>query len=173
VKVRALLRILVTGLAGVILAGMVTAVPAAAAHSVTGNNITSEDVAMMAGCDNHPGVPDWFYPTLGRAADHADDGVPSSWGSGDQGWAMMKIICNESSFDVGALNPSGPYYGLGQLGRPAIDASRVSFVCYWHVENDCAHLRRYYQALAALRYANQRYDTPLRAWNHWKDFGWW
>ncbi|HEX6685269.1 MAG TPA: hypothetical protein VF062_20935 [Candidatus Limnocylindrales bacterium] len=158
-KHRTLLRALVAGLAGVILAGTLTAAPAAAEAT--------------AGCDNHPGVPDWFYPVLLRAAENPNDAVPTSWGSGDRARAMMKILCNESSFDVGALNPAGPYYGLGQLGRPAIDASNVRFTCYWHVDNDCSHTRRYYQALGALRYANQRYGGPLPAWSHWQNHGWW
>ena len=164
---RTVLRALVAGLAGVILAGTLAA-GAAAASTAAG-----DDVTVMAGCDNHPGVPDWFYPVLQRAAENPNDEVPDSWASGDRGFAMMKIICNESSFDAGALNPAGPYYGLGQLGRPAIDAARVQFTCYWHVENDCPHIRRYYQALAALRYANQRYGGPLPAWNHWQNHGWW
>jgi hypothetical protein len=134
---------------------------------------TSDEVTIMAGCDNHPGVPDWFYPVLRRAAANTHDAVPSAWGNGDKGRAMMKIVCNESSFNVGAYNSAGPYYGLGQLGRPAIDASRVRFACYWHVDNDCSHNRRYYQCLAALRYAKQRYGGPLRAWGHWKNHGWW
>jgi hypothetical protein len=159
---RIVLRTVVIGLAGVILGGTMAALPAGA-----------DDVGVTAGCDNHPGVPDWFYPTLQRAAENPDDAVPNSWAEGDRGRAMMKIICNESSFDVGALNPAGPYYGLGQMGRPAIDASRVRFTCYWHVNNDCSHLRRYYQALAALRYANQRYGGPLPAWAHWQSHGWW
>lgn len=141
--------------------GQATAAPSA----------TSDDVSIMAGCDNHPGVPDWFYPTLRRAAANTHDAVPSSWGSGDTAWAMMKIICNESSFNVGAHNSAGPYYGLGQLGRPAIDAAQVRFTCYW--DGGCAHKRKHYQCLAALRYAKQRYGGPLRAWAHWKNHGWW
>lgn len=180
-KLRTVLRTLAPWLAGMILAGTLTAAPAAAESTATGSGVVFDDVTddvtvdvtVLAGCDNHPGVPDWFFPVLRDAAENPNDAVPDSWATGDQGHAMMKIICNESSFDVGALNPGGPYYGLGQLGRPAIDASGVQFTCYWHIENNCAHLRRYYQALAALRYANQRYDGPIRAWNHWQNFGWW
>lgn len=165
---------LLTMLAGVVLVGALAAATAGAPATAndTGDH-TGDDLTTMAGCDNHPGVPDWFYPVLRSAAENPNDAVPDSWAFDDRGRAMMKIICNESSFNTGALNPGGPYYGLGQLGRPAIDASGVRFTCYWHVENDCAHNRRYYQALGALRYANQRYDGPLRAWSHWQNHGWW
>ncbi|MGH3655684.1 MAG: hypothetical protein ACRDUA_03400 [Micromonosporaceae bacterium] len=133
----------------------------------------NDDVTITAGCDNHPGVPDWFYPVLRRAAAQQGDGVPSGWGTNlDQRRAMMKIICNESSFNTSAHNPAG-YYGLGQMGRPAISDARVRFACYWYVNNDCAHNRRYVQSLAALRYANQRYNGPIRAWNFWKNNHWW
>lgn len=37
---------------------------------------------------------------------------------------MMKILCNESSFDVSAVN--GSYYGLGQMGRTQIADANVS-----------------------------------------------
>ena len=168
---RTLLRALVPGLAGVILAGTLAATPAAAEPIAIGEGLTAE-VALMAGCDNHPGVPDWFYPTLRHAAANPDDQVPDGWAEGDKGQAMMKIICNESSFQAGAVNPAGPYYGLGQLGMPAINASNVSFRCYWQVD-ECANKRVYYQALAALRYANQRYDGPLRAWAFWQNNHWW
>lgn len=157
---RAVLRVLVAGLAGAILAGTLVATPAAA-------------VDMNSGCDNHPGVPDWFYPVLRRAADNPNDQVPDGFAEGDRGWAMMKIICNESSFDVAAFNRAGRYYGLGQMGLPAIDAANVRFTCYWHIENDCEYQRRYYQSLGALRYANQRYGGPLPAWAHWRNHGWW
>ncbi|NUO61201.1 MAG: hypothetical protein HOV71_16090 [Hamadaea sp.] len=33
--------------------------------------------------------------------------------------------------------------------------------------------RRFYQCLAALRYTNQRYGTPLAAWDFWKDHHCW
>lgn len=114
-------------------------------------------------CDNGPGAPDWFYPHLKNAADNPNDDVPSSWGTAV---AMAKIVCFESDFDQHALNDDGPYYGLGQLSRPAIDATRVSFTCYWH--GGCAKDRRYHQLLAALRYARQVYDNPQNAWAHMK-----
>jgi hypothetical protein len=162
---RTLLATVLTGLTAMVMAATMAATPAAAAEA-------TPLVDMNSGCDNHPGVPDWFYTALGNAAEVTGDGVPSSWGSGDQAWAMMKIICNESSFEVTAHNPAG-YYGLGQMGRTQIADARVSFNCYWNADSGCAHLRRWYQCLAALRYANQRYDTPLKAWDFWKAHHWW
>ncbi|MGH3738482.1 MAG: hypothetical protein ACRDT6_23170 [Micromonosporaceae bacterium] len=133
---------------------------------------TAGEVTIMAGCSRHPGVPDWFYPALRRAAETPNDGVPTRWGVNDEPRrAMMKIVCMESSFRVEAYNPAG-YYGLGQLGRPAIDASRVRFSCYWEY-NACDRTRRYYQLLAALRYANQRYGSPQAAWSFWQSHNWW
>jgi hypothetical protein len=121
-------------------------------------------------CDNGPGAPDWFYPHLQDAANNPNDEVPSSWGDDV---AMAKIVCHESNFDQRARNDAGPYYGLGQLGRPAIDAARVSFTCYW--DGGCAKDRRYHQLLAALRYARQRveYGSPQAAWDHMKQYGGW
>ncbi|MGH3648943.1 MAG: hypothetical protein ACRDTM_17420 [Micromonosporaceae bacterium] len=134
---------------------------------------TGDEVTVMAGCDNHPGVPDWFYPVLRRAAENPNDAVPTRWGVNDEPRrAMMKIICNESSFQVTAHNPAG-YYGLGQMGRTQISDARGRFACYWYAENDCSHTRRYYQALAALRYANQRYGSPQAAWSFWRAHHWW
>jgi hypothetical protein len=135
---------------------------------------SAQAVDMNAGCSRHPGVPDWFYPVLRDAAARTDDAVPTSWGSGDQAWAMMKIVCMESSFDARAVSPSGSYFGLGQLGRPAIDASRISWQCYyWVPDDDCARLPRFYQLTAALRYANQRYGSPMAGWRHFQDHNWW
>jgi hypothetical protein len=122
----------------------------------------------VADCDNGPGAPDWFYPHLQDAADNPNDNVPSSWGGA---LPMAKIVCYESDFDQNAYNSGGPYYGLGQLGRPAIDATNVSFNCYWN--GGCAKDRRYHQLLAALRYANQRYGSPQAGWDHEKQYGWW
>lgn len=119
-------------------------------------------------CDNGPGAPTWFYPHLQDAANNPNDDVPSSWGDD---LAMAKIVCYESDFDQSAYNASGPYYGLGQMGRPAIDAANVSFNCYWN--GGCNKNRRYHQLLGALRYAKQRYGSPQAAWEHEKQYGWW
>ncbi|MGH3746523.1 MAG: hypothetical protein ACRDT8_03900 [Micromonosporaceae bacterium] len=165
-------RIWIAGLALVVTGGMLGgAVQVASASEDAGDEVTT-----LAGCDNHPGVPKWFYPTLRRAAAKKGDGVPARWGKRFKPRrAMMKIICNESSFNTGAINrhDDGPFYGLGQMGRPAIRDARVKFACYWYVKNDCSHNRRYVQSLAALRYANQRYTTPQAAWRHWRGEHWW
>ncbi|MGH3746522.1 MAG: hypothetical protein ACRDT8_03895 [Micromonosporaceae bacterium] len=165
-------RAWIAGVALAMLGGILTA-PVQAAAVAPG--IPEGDIGTtVVGCDNHPGVPTWFYPVLKRAAANTHDKVPARWGTNlEPRRAMMKIICNESSFNTGAFNGAGPYYGLGQMGRPAIDAAHVRFVCYWQVQNDCAHNRRYVQSLAALRYAKQRYGTPQAAWTHWQNHSWW
>lgn len=113
--------------------------------------------------------PSWFYPRLQAAADRPNDRVPSGWGDS---YAMAKIVCWESSYDVNAYNPALPTYGLGQMTRHNVTNNNVSFGCYW--DHWCENRpRQYWQLLAALRYADQRYGSPAEGWRHIKSHGWW
>lgn len=119
-------------------------------------------------CDN-PHPPSWFYPHLDRAAERPNDRVPSRWGESK---AMAKIVCWESSFRVEAYNPALPTYGLGQMTRYNVTDNNVKFACYW--DHGCdGHDRRYWQLVAAMRYADKRYGSPADGWQHIRNYGWW
>ncbi len=122
-------------------AGLIAVMPASPASAGT-----------IAACTN-PSPPSWFYTRLQEAANNTNDSVPSSWGTSLN---MARIVCRESDFRPTASN--GQYYGLAQMSQTSAGAEGVSWSSY--VNGTSAHPATYYQLLAALRYALDRYGTP-------------
>ncbi|MCW2568402.1 MAG: hypothetical protein JWN54_2499 [Mycobacterium sp.] len=114
----------------------------------------------IAACTT-PSPPSWWATRLQQAADNPNDDVPSSWGTSLN---LARIVCRESDFDHTKWSQNHVYYGLGQMGTPAIDGAGISWDSY--VNGSSAHPATYYQLLAALRYCKTRYHNTTDAWQH-------
>lgn len=64
-----------------------------------------------------------------------------------------QLIIKESNWSPVAVN--GSHYGLGQMRNPKVKT-----------------LDGYSQIDWSLRYISKRYQTPCKAWEHWKAKGW-
>lgn len=88
-----------------------------------------------------------LQPTLAAAA--RANGLPESWASSP---ALGELLRRESSFNPGAQNPTSTAYGLFQF----LDKT-------WGTVGATKTADPYGQALAGLRYIQQRYGTPEAA----------
>jgi hypothetical protein len=64
-----------------------------------------------------------------------------------------QLIIKESNWNPGAVN--GSHYGLGQMRNPKVKT-----------------LDGYSQIDWSLRYITKRYQSPCKAWEHWRAKGW-
>lgn len=97
------------------------------------------------------------------------NGIPVSyWRNATYRHDIAKIICYESTFDYHAVG-SGQY-GWFQMSKPLITSEDVSWPEYWSGHKPKAP--GWYQCVAGSRYVLHRYKTPVAAWAHEEDFGW-
>jgi hypothetical protein len=80
----------------------------------------------------------------------------SSWGSSPD---MARIVCRESDFDHTLWSQNHVYYGLGQMGTPAVDGAGISW-------DSCVngrpgrHPRAPDAAASVVRLPTRREDSP-------------
>ncbi|MGV9880073.1 aggregation-promoting factor C-terminal-like domain-containing protein [Streptomyces sp. NPDC003006] len=76
--------------------------------------------------------------------------------------AFDKIVSHESGWDINATNSSSGAYGLVQ----ALPASKMASAgADWKTNPET-------QIEWGLNYMNDRYGSPVGAWNHWQANGW-
>ncbi len=80
--------------------------------------------------------------------------------------ALKEMWWRESNwrYDVVNNHPNGPWYGLGQVNGPYIEAQGYSIKEYM------ASPRK--QIIVGCKYIEERYGTPVKAWGFWQANGW-
>ncbi len=136
----------------------------ATASATTAAVVTPDSISS---CTNTTPPGSWFYSDV-VAAEKSTTAIPDSWGKSHD---IARIACYESSYNPKAVNPNGLYFGLGQLGKPQVAATGVSWTDYWN--GTSVHAARYYQIVAMLKYCKTRYGSPSAAWAHEVADGWW
>lgn len=95
--------------------------------------------------------------------------IPTSfWSDGVYRGDIARIICYESSYEVHASN--GAQFGWFQMSPGLVASERVSWGEYWSGAGP--HPAGWFQALAGEVYILDRYHTPVAAWEHERDYGW-
>ncbi|MFM9135415.1 MAG: hypothetical protein ACKOT0_08300 [bacterium] len=80
--------------------------------------------------------------------------------------ALKEMWWKESNwrYDVVNNHPNGPWYGLGQVNGPYIEAQGFTIKEYM------ASPRK--QIIVGCKYIKERYGTPVKAWDFWQANGW-
>ncbi|AZM53002.1 hypothetical protein DMA15_10665 [Streptomyces sp. WAC 01529] len=95
-------------------------------------------------------------PTSAKAIAKAKISDPAQFAAFD------KIVSHESGWDVNATNSSSGAYGLVQ----ALPGSKMASAgADWKTNPET-------QIEWGLKYMNERYGSPVGAWNHWQANGW-
>ena len=81
---------------------------------------------------------------------------------------IAKIVCFESTWGYHAEN--GGQYGWFQMSSPLIATEGVQFQQYWGGSRKEG--AGWYQCTAGERYIAARYGTPVVAWAHEENYGW-
>lgn len=117
------------------------------------------------GVDSAPSVL-W---TRIRQAVYAHKQIPATfWTTQANRQSIVKIVCYESSFDYRAQ--AGGQYGWYQMSQSLIESEGVTFDQYWN--GNSSEPAGWYQCTAGELYILQRYGTPVAAWQHEGDYGW-
>lgn len=96
-------------------------------------------------------------------------GIPASfWSDATYRDDIAKIICYESTYDVHAEGPG--QYGWFQMSKSLITSEGVSWSEYWSGHR--GHAPGWFQCVAGGRYVVHRYSTPVAAWAHEENYGW-
>ena len=87
------------------------------------------------------------------------------WGS-EHYVALKQMWWRESNWQYDVINnhPNGPWYGLGQVNGPYIEAQGYSIDEYMESPRK--------QIIVGTKYIKERYGTPVKAWAFWQDNGW-
>lgn len=86
--------------------------------------------------------------------------VVSTWGT--ESWeSFYKIIHAESRWNPNAQNPKSSAFGLGQFLSSTWKSTGIEKT------ND-----PYQQIDGVIIYIHERYDDPVKAWNHWQKMHW-
>lgn len=141
------------------------------------------DIAQGAGTKLTSDILDWFPTQMGKLGDVGQDvwGNTKDWFNGKDsdvqaavrgvaagyGWdtgrhwdALSKLIGKESSWDPNAQNDTSTAYGLFQF-------LNSTWGSYGAKTSDPAG-----QARAGLKYIQDRYGDPEKAWAFWKEHNW-
>jgi len=81
---------------------------------------------------------------------------------------IAKIVCYESTWGYHAEN--GGQYGWFQMSSPLIATEGVHFSQYW--AGSRSEGAGWFQCIAGERYIHSRYGTPIAAWAHEENYGW-
>jgi hypothetical protein len=81
---------------------------------------------------------------------------------------IARIACYESTWEFHAEN--GSQFGWFQMSPPLMTTEGVSFNQYWAGSH--AEAAGWYQCTAGERYIHARYGTPVAAWSHEENYGW-
>lgn len=167
----------------VLLCGIFVASPFAASHVSAASTPASARYAgggvrpnSISACEHlSPPPPSWFFPDLTNTANFFAYYGGYSWMPGyTSGWngvAMALIACYESSYQLGANN-NNTYWGMWQMSLGNIQNYLGSngWSCYMY---GCYGFANWaIQDYVALRYVHDRYGSPLTAWNHEVNYGW-
>jgi lysozyme len=101
-------------------------------------------------------IPPQIRDALAKAL--AADGLPASWLDSN---GLKQILAHESSFNPNAKNPTSTAYGLFQFLNST-----------WRTVGATKTSDPYGQAVAGLKYIQQRYGNPDQAWAFWQAHHW-
>ena len=117
-------------------------------------------------------APHLLWIRLEQATEQHHDVPAKFWTDVTYRDDIAKIACYESTFEYHAQNVG--QFGLFQMDAPLIASEGVKFSQYWngakvHKVHEGA---TWFQCLAAERYIHARYGTPVAAWGHEENYGW-
>ncbi|HZV02813.1 MAG TPA: GH25 family lysozyme [Planctomycetota bacterium] len=101
-------------------------------------------------------IPPQIRDVLAKAL--AADGLPASWLDSN---GLKQILAHESSFNPNAKNPTSTAFGLFQFLNST-----------WRTVGAQKTSDPYGQAVAGLKYIQQRYGNPDQAWAFWQAHHW-
>jgi hypothetical protein len=145
-------------------AAVAVLLPAARAHAATTANSHWLDCNSQAVRE----TPRIVWDRIQNATYTHRDIPGSFWTNATYRGDIARIICYESTFNYHAENAG--HYGWFQMGMPQIAGAGVTFDSYWY--GTARENPGWYQCTAGERYIRSRYGTPLAAWEHEANYGW-
>jgi len=117
-------------------------------------------------------APRLLWIKMKEATEQHHDVPGSFWSNVTYRDDIAKITCYEATFEYHAQNAS--HFGLFQMSSPLIANEGVKFGQYWNGGTvHKVHVgATWFQCLAGERYIHARYGTPVAAWAHEENYGW-
>lgn len=113
-------------------------------------------------------APAVFWTRINEATGAHHDLPAKFWTNTTYRDDIAKIVCYESTFNYHAEAPG--QYGWFQMSGSLIASEGVTFDEYWGGSK--TEHPGWYQCTAGERYILSRYKTPVAAWAHEADYGW-